>query len=388
MNIVFVCSEYPYDNRPTGGFGTYIDNISQALIKIGNQVTIICLGEKDEIITKSLLKIYVIKPVLYDLWRLFNKSRITLLVRLGNFLRYPLGFSLRTAYILNKIIKEQSVDIIEGGDFGAELFFYLLFRNKTKPKTVIKLHTPSFVIREINNEKNILFFRLMKFLEIYCLNKADAIYSPTQSLINKINDDIKLSNIKRDKNLIIYVGKLQTKKGIFTLVKAIPEIISRMPLVKFILIGPDTYENNLSVKSKLISVLNKKQLKSHVTIIESTYKQKLYTYYQQALITIIPSLWENFPNVLIEASLYGSLVIGTDVGGIKEIYKDFPDLLITPNDYKALSLKVTDVISTYRHYELIAEKAKGSIIYNYNYDKIGAATISFYVNILRMKTKL
>ncbi len=401
MHILFVCSEYPYDHQPTGGFGTYVDNISQALIKAGHQVTIICQGEKEKVIDKGKIKIYVIKPVLNNFCTKIINTQSQFLISLGNFLKYPLGFSLRTAIILNRIISDESVQIIEGGDFGAELFFYLLFRKRKMPRVVIKFHTPSFVIREINNENNSFFYRVMKLFEIFCLNKADGLYSPTQSLIEKINRYIKRKitcvipypipsneehrNTFRDKNLILYVGKLQTKKGVFTLIKSIPKIISKLPLIKFMLIGPDTYENNQSVKTKLIEILEKEQIKSKVTILDSISKQKLNSYYQQALITIVPSLWENFPNVLIEATLCRSIVIGSSIGGIYEIFKDFPDLLVSPGDSKRLASKITEVITLYPRYKTIMQKAQNSIIHRFNPNKIAADTVNFYDHVLKLK---
>ena len=56
MQIVFVCAEYPINERHTGGFGSYVKNIAVSLSKLGNLVTVICQGSEKKIIFFEWMK--------------------------------------------------------------------------------------------------------------------------------------------------------------------------------------------------------------------------------------------------------------------------------------------------------------------------------------------
>ncbi|KKP60001.1 MAG: Glycosyl transferase group 1 [Candidatus Gottesmanbacteria bacterium GW2011_GWA1_34_13] len=402
MHILFVCSEFPIENRATGGFGSYVDKISQGLVSLGHKVTIVCIGENPKFVNDKKRNIWLIKPVLDDLLLYFLNSSSRFLNRLIKFIRYPLGFSLAVYLTIQKINKATPIDIIEGGDFGAEMFFYLLLRSAKNPKTVIKLHTPSFIIRKTNDEKLNNFYKVMEFLESFCLKKTDALNSPTKALaefvcrylhikVTKIIPypviPIKMdARIKRDKNLVLYIGKFQKKKGVFVLVDAIPKIIKLFPKVKFILIGPDSMTNNKSTKEMLQENLKKGHCLNNVTFIENISQNELYKYYQKAIITVVPSIWENFPNVILEAMLLKSLVVSTKVGGILEIIQHKQTgIMVEPGDSKDLAKSIIKIIKRKKQINRMVQLAKKDIQNKYSLIKIAQKTISFYGKIMQVQ---
>jgi len=62
-------------------------------------------------------------------------------------------------------------------------------------------------------------------------------------------------------------------------------------------------------------------------------------------ILVLPSLSESFGLVLIEALACGKPVIGSNVGGIKEIITEDVGLLINPNDIKDLANAIDKLFS-------------------------------------------
>ena len=156
MNILFVSSEFPLsDNQATGGIGTYLLNLSNGLINQGHKVTVITKGygiNKHKNVNVILCNFGV--AFLERVKRIFS---LPLLNHLVNFVQYPVLFSLESYIKINQLSKKQKIDIIEGNDFGGELFFNLLFRNNKLP-VVLRLHTPSFIIQRFNNEPVNLFY--------------------------------------------------------------------------------------------------------------------------------------------------------------------------------------------------------------------------------------
>lgn len=266
MKIVFVSSEFPLNHdQSTGGIGTYLLNITEGLTNLGHKVFVLTKWQGRKANYKKIKVVYV------DWGQKFiNLARkilpFSFYQRVLNFLEYPIFFSFGVFLRLKELERKEMIDIIEVNDFGGELFFYLLLKKK-RPPVVLKLHTPSFIIRKFNDEPYNLFYRIMKFLEVFCLKKADSLYSPTKSLAKIIEKEIKkpvktvithpfrspyyFSNIKRKDNLVLYVGKLQPKKGIFLLVEAIPYVLEKLPKTLFYFVGPDTLQNGVSVRRLL-----------------------------------------------------------------------------------------------------------------------------------------
>lgn len=397
MHIVFVCSEYPYDDRPTGGFGAYVVRIVQALTKLGHQVTIICHGSREKIVRRGMLVIRVLgTPSL--LQKLIKIIPVPIIQRAISFLIYPLLFSWDVKKTLDSIVTSQSVDIIEGGDFGAELFFYAVASKKYCP-IVIKLHTPSILIRLTGRQKINLFFVIMEQMEQRVLRFADALYAPSKDLakrMQKTTGQVCQAIIPypmptktrgtietRNKNLILYIGKLQEKKGVFVLVKALISVFAQKPDTRCVLIGPDTFENGSSVLKKLKMFLVKHNVAKHVTFIAPVSQNTVYRYLEKASVIVVPSLWENYPNVILEAALYKTPIVATATGGIPEIVSNKKSaLLVAPNDSQQLARAITSTFTDASARSKRAKHAFRTVTLLLSPEKIARATIAFYEQIL------
>lgn len=399
MHIVFVCAEFPYTQKPTGGFGTYVDNISQALVNLGCLVTIICQGEKNKILHQGRRTIWVITSFFHRFGVLEKNTRIPAIKSLVSFLNYPIGFSWSVAKTISQISKNNSIDIIEGGDFGAELFISLLFRKSSSQKFVIKLHTPSFLIRQYNDEPKSIFYQVMELLEDFCLKKADELYSPSRALAKLVSQQIKRkiesiipypvfklkisTKVKRDPLMVLYVGKLQKKKGVFVLVDAIVKVVDKIPKAKFYFVGPDTAYYNKSIKKQLTDKLNQYGGYKNATFISSLPQSRLNKYYQKTALTVIPSLWENYPNVLLEAIVYGSAVVATNAGGIPEIviHKKHA-LLVPPNDSSSLAEGIITLLRHQALKERMVKEAQRHLKERHSRKGIAEQTSAFYEQIV------
>ncbi|GAB3317531.1 hypothetical protein GCM10027299_08930 [Larkinella ripae] len=111
-------------------------------------------------------------------------------------------------------------------------------------------------------------------------------------------------------NYIVYVGRLQTEKGIEHLLKAHSLLGSSVHL-KIIGEGPLSPEVIKYAEKNNVEYLGKLSLLDTYDVIG------------KARILVIPSLWhEPFGRVVIEAYAKGTAVIGSRMGGIPELIKD------------------------------------------------------------------
>jgi len=395
MQIVFVCAEYPINERHTGGFGSYVKNIAVSLSKLGNLVTVICQGSEKKIIFEGNIEIRVM-PVLinasYEVDDSFIKKS---LLRCLLFFQYPFWFGFQVYQELTQLTTSRKVDVIEGGDFGAEMFIYLLFRNNVKPSVIIKLHTPSFLIRETNREKKTIFYRVLEQMEKFCLSKADAIYSPSRSLAKIVTTRFnckvsivipypvalmirKPASINRSMT-VLFVGKMQRKKGVFVLADAIEQVLQKFPKIKFLFVGPDTLEAQISTTQKLRKKL--KKYLCHVSFLPPLSQLEVIQFYRKALVTVVPSIWENYPNVILEAIMQGSPVIASNTGGIPELITNRKTgFLVPPNNSHKLAQAIIELIQQKRLRLRLARAAQKYLLQKLEPKKIALRTLKFYAS--------
>lgn len=71
---------------------------------------------------------------------------------------------------------------------------------------------------------------------------------------------------------------------------------------------------------------------------------------QRASFLVLPSLWENLPNVLIEAMACGLPVLATEVGGVPELVDEQAGLLVPPGDPVALERGLLHMLNHHTEY--------------------------------------
>lgn len=148
--------------------------------------------------------------------------------------------------------------------------------------------------------------------------KCKCIYNPYD--IEKI---IKLSNQKLSKEdnaffnksiILTNMGHLSSQKGQFHLIRIMPELLKKYSNIKLLIIGNDESDYGKRIKKLVTKYGIEKYVK--FTGIQSNP----YTYLKRSTIFIFPSLYEGFPNALVEAMICGIPVISSNCeSGPKEI---------------------------------------------------------------------
>lgn len=106
------------------------------------------------------------------------------------------------------------------------------------------------------------------------------------------------------KNLIICMGRLVTQKGHEFLIRAFYQVKQHLPNYKLLIIGKGP------LRQKLLSLVSKLELQGDVLLLG--FVDNPYKYLHKAKLFVLPSLYEGFGNVLLEALACGLPVISTD----------------------------------------------------------------------------
>jgi D-inositol-3-phosphate glycosyltransferase len=148
--------------------------------------------------------------------------------------------------------------------------------------------------------------------------------------------------------MILFVGRIQPLKGIDTLIRAMKRVINQYPGFKSSLcvsiIGGDP---NPDSELEQAEIERLKELRTDlgigdlVTFLGAKDQDTLVYFYSAAEMVVMPSHYESFGMVALEAMACGTPIIGSDVGGLSFSIEDgFNGYLVPGQDPDALADKI------------------------------------------------
>lgn len=391
MKICFVERGYPRESYG-GGAGTYVQLCAQELIKLGHKPFVITesLDGKvrefndegitvQEVVVKTwpwyFTKIPIFGPILAKFFQIIEE-----------------GLSINKK--IKNIHRQFGLDVVELAE--TPNFLYSLF---IKIPYVIHLHGSSFTFKKYCQEKILVEDKLQRYLEGVVIKRAKAIMSPSEFLKKEVSREFKIKPDKikvipypidqrlllikkkedKDNKIVFYAGRLEKRKGIYILIEAIPLVAAKEPAVKFLFFGT---EGKKGIKEEINTYLKNRNLSAKVEFYPFTPKNKLFDYLAAADICVVPSLWDNSPNVIYEAMAAGKAVVAAATGGIKELIVDNQNgVLFSSYDSKVLAEKIIDLLDNKGKREKISAQAQEEAAKRFNSELVTKERLKIYEHI-------
>lgn len=158
--------------------------------------------------------------------------------------------------------------------------------------------------------------------------------------------------IPKDEKMLLFVGRIEPLKGIDILIKAIAQIqksdvLSNCPHYLFIIGGdPDIGDREMNNEMiKLKELCNQLDIEDMVLFLGKRDQDSLQYYYSAAEMVVMPSHYESFGMVALEAMACGIPVVATQVGGLQHLVQHESTGFVIPNDDPdALEEKITRLL--------------------------------------------
>ena len=145
--------------------------------------------------------------------------------------------------------------------------------------------------------------------------------------------------------LLLYVGRIAPIKGLETLLDALGCLRGAGHPARLIVVGGETDERRDGHESELRRRASRQGLASAVTFVGAQPQEQLRDYYVAADATVLPSYYESFGMVALEAMACGSAVIASRVGGLQTTVRDgVTGLLVSEGDPCALAATTARVL--------------------------------------------
>ena len=166
---------------------------------------------------------------------------------------------------------------------------------------------------------------------------------------------------QQNKIRLLFVGRLEKAKSLETLLLAINHIQKQRQTIDFKLtiVGEGSLRKNLEDLSKELKI-------QHVVDFVGAH-QKTQVFYASADIFILPSIWEGFGIVILEAFRAKLPVIASNIEGPSELIRDnFNGLLFEKGNAIELASKITELVNDKNRREILAENGYKSFTEKYH----------------------
>ena len=328
-----------------GGVGVHIHSLAKELIRQGHEVYVITYPHKDikdidgiHVIGTKGINIPGLRGLLFginakkELKKLVERENIDIIH--GHYL-FPAGWA---SVKVGKSSKTKTYVTAHGSDM------FEMYKNQPYTRPFIKkvLKDADVVLAVSNALKDeIINTKIPNIEEKTKLhwNSVDVNkFKTTKNNENKFRKELTHEfNIAADKPIILFVGNIIKRKNVDLLIEAKKQMATKANLV---IVGDGPHLEALKKKcendyldGKLDNVYFTGSRRDVEDIIPSCD------------LLVLPSLTESFGLVLIEALACGKPVIGSNIGGIKEIITEDVGLLIDPNDSKDLANAIDRILS-------------------------------------------
>lgn len=152
-----------------------------------------------------------------------------------------------------------------------------------------------------------------------------------------------------DQRVVLYLGRLAVKKNVPLLIEAFAEV--RGPGAVLLIIGPDDGDGTRSAIERAIA---RTRLGDAVRVLGPLYGRERVSALVDADVMVLPSIHENFGNVVVEALACGTPVIVTNRCGVAPLVEGRAGIVIEPEKEalkRALRLLLEDEVQRRRFAE-------------------------------------
>jgi len=117
--------------------------------------------------------------------------------------------------------------------------------------------------------------------------------------------------------IVLFIGRIEALKGLDRLIEAVPRL--EIPDLRLVITGGDEYSRD--ELAKLESLAAKLAVRDRVSFLPPMPQEQLPAYYSAADVFVLPSHYESFGMVALEALACGTPVVATPVGDLGRIIR-------------------------------------------------------------------
>jgi D-inositol-3-phosphate glycosyltransferase len=192
--------------------------------------------------------------------------------------------------------------------------------------------------------------------------------------------------------IVLYVGRFDPLKGLETLVQACALLKEKSsndeanihPSIRLVIVGgTDPEYADASERARIEEMVQAAGLQAQTQFVGPVGHNLLPLYYTAADVCVIPSHYEPFGMVAIEAMACGTPVVASDVGGLRfTIVPEETGLLVPPKDTEAFAQAIERVLIDEIWARKLRKQASARVQQNFSWSSVAVRLSDLYRRLL------
>jgi glycogen synthase len=175
---------------------------------------------------------------------------------------------------------------------------------------------------------------------------------------------------------VLLVGRLVYEKGFHLALDALAPVVRRLRDVRFVVAGTGTAEAELKKQARRLG------LSRHGTFLGWVGDDMLHSLYRISDLCIVPSIYEPFGIVALEAMASGCLCVVADTGGLREVVPGDGSvgMRFRSRDSSSLAAVLDQVLSDDETRDQVVSEAREHIL-QFDWSEVARTTNQLYESL-------
>ena len=197
-------------------------------------------------------------------------------------------------------------------------------------------------------------------------------------------------NVSREDFVLLFVGRLEWRKGIGTLISAARLLKEVIPHIKVLVVGGNIFglkknKDDWNEYQRLLKKAREEEVEDLVRFVGRIDHGQLPLFYSAADILVIPSYYEPFGLVVLEGMASQIPIVASRKGGLRITVKDgTTGLLFEPRNPKDLKEKVLQIYHSRKLAGFLVKNAHLDVLENYSWKYIAEKIGNFYKSFINL----
>lgn len=360
IRVALVTGLYP--PRPCGGVAMFMHTLATSLAELGHEVTVITQAEEGRRHTVDFEDGVWVHRIPNDdsVQPEYPKGMPDLPPSIG-------AFAGRVLAELDRVNAHRNVQCVIGSIWDLEMAAVIA---SGRYRTAMYLVTSYKLMQASKPEwsRNAHFFehhvRKMFDGEAWAIKNCSTVLGSTEAIVRDVSaaynltipsnriqiipfgvPEVDAGSRKRTRGLLtlLFVGRLEERKGIDTLLGALPGILSEIDNLRVDIVGDDSLPDadGVSFRLKFEEANRSADWFSRIQFHGHVDDAELLEFYKNCSIFVAPSKYESFGLIYLEAMRFAKPCVGTYAGGIPEVVVDgSTGILVQPGSSKELKAAI------------------------------------------------
>ena len=226
------------------------------------------------------------------------------------------------------------------------------------------------------------------FIERLAIERYPGVRATATTFYNGVDGDLfrpqDLKTPGPQDPMILYVGRIEQRKGVKVLVDAFEQTISqRVPDARLLIVGPHSYWD-AQPSGYYRTLADRCASNPRIEMPGPTNQDdELSALYRRATVSVVPSVFpEGFPLTSIEAQASGAPVVVSNVGGLPESVSPESGIVFESENVDQLAEAVVSLLQDDKRREAMAAGARAWAMAQYSWDVVAARLEQEYARAL------